>query len=251
MTESRNIFVLNLLLCVAIVVVLAVALARRQSWTPSQQLLENTATPEALPDITLIPSSSEPEYGAAAMDVETAALRDEIAELKAKIAEEDSRRKEFEESNQQKFQEFMAKARKLQTAQMDSSPPISLTFDEMVEQRDKYPAIYEIIAEKILLDAQERIEARQVIRDRLSEAELDDQQRLKVLEYLDELDEFDRNLSIQNFHSKEQQLPNNLEIFVLLREKAFAGQPKVTLENLTHAILNPVSFDFTEGAKAP
>ncbi|MBR4124668.1 MAG: hypothetical protein IKR13_00560 [Victivallales bacterium] len=242
MEESRNIFVLNLLLCVTIVAVLAVALARRQSWTPSQQLQENTPTPEALPDITLMQSSSEPEYGVAVMDEETAALRDEIAELKAKIAEEDSRRKEFEESNQQKFQEFMAKARKLQIEQMNSSPPLSLTFDELVEKREEFPDIYERIAEQILLDAQERIEARQVLRDCLSNAELDEQQRIKVLAYLDELDEFDRNLSIQNFHPEE--LPNNLEIFVLLREKAFANQPKITLENLTGAILNPMFFAF-------
>ena len=250
MTESRNIFVLNLLLCVAIVVVLAVALARRQTRPTPSLSTERSNISEARPAVTPKPSVDDGD-GTAAMDAEIATLRDEIAELKAKIAEEDSRRKEFEESNHQKFQEFMAKARKLQTEQMDSFPPNSLTFDELVEQRDKYPAIYERIAEQILLDAQERIEARQVIRDRLSEAELDDQQRLKVLEYLDELDEFDRNLSIQNFHSKEQQLPNNLEIFVLLREKAFAGQPQVTLGDLTGAILNPVSFDFTEGAKAP
>ena len=143
----------------------------------------------------------------------------------------------------------MKKRREQQQAARLDSKPISLAFGELVEKREEFPAIYERIAEQILLDAQERIEARQVLRDCLSEAELDDQQRIKVLEYLDELDEFDRNLSIQNFHPEE--LPNNLEICVLLREKAFANQPQITLENLTHAIRHPVPFIVTEGAKEP
>ena len=248
MTESRNIFLLNLLLCVAIVVVLAVALARRQELPVQVPPTEQAAISDVHPVVTQTPSDED--WGdTAAMDAEIAVLRDEIAGLKEKIADEDRRRKEFDESNHLKFQEFWEKVRKLQAEQMNSSPPIYLTFDELVEQREKNNAIYERIAEQILLDAQERMEARQVLRDCLSDAELDDQQRLKALAYLDELDEFDRNLSIQNFHPEE--LPNNLEIFMLLRDKAFADQPQITLENLTHAIRHPVSFVVTEGKEVP
>lgn len=241
MTESRNIFIVNILLCLAIVAVLAVALACRQTLPTPSLSTERSNISEARPAVTPKPSVDDGD-GTAAIDAEIATLRDEIAGLKEKIADEDCRRKEFEESNHLKFQEFMEQVRKLQAEQMNSSPPIYLTFDELVEQREKNNAIYERIAEQILLDAQERIEARQVLRDCLSNAELDEQQRIKVLAYLDELDEFDRNLSIQNFHPEE--LPNNLEIFVLLREKAFANQPKITLENLTGAILNPMFFAF-------
>ena len=248
MNESRNIFLLNLLLCVAIVVVLAVALARRQALPVQVLPTERAAISDVRPPVT--PAPSDDDLGdTAAMDAEIAVLRDEIAGLKEKIADEDRRRQEYEEANRQKFQIFMKKWREQQQAARLDSKPISLAFGELVEKREEFPAIYERIAEQILLDAQERMEARQVLRDCLSDAELDDQQRIKVLEYLDELDEFDRNLSIQTFHPEE--LPNNLEIFVLLRDKAFADQPQITLENLTHAIRHPVSFVVTEGKEVP
>ncbi len=241
MTKSRNIFVLNLLLCVAIVAVVAVALARRHAPPVQVPPTEQAAISDVHPAV--IPKSSVEDWDdTATLDAESAALRDEIAGLKGKIADEDRHRKEIEEANYQKFQTFLKKVREQQQAAQMDSPPISLAFDDLVEKREEFPDIYERIAEQILLDAQERIEARQVLRDCLSEAELDEQQRIKVLAYLDELDEFDRNLSIQNFHPEE--LPNNLEIFVLLREKAFANQPKITLENLTGAILNPMFFAF-------
>lgn len=241
MTESRNIFILNILLCVAIIAVLAVVWVRHQALPVPSLSTVRSATSEARPAITPMPSVDDGD-NTAAVDAEIAALRDEIAGLKGKIADEDRHRKEIEEANYQKFQTFLKKVREQQQAAQMDSPPISLAFDDLVEKREEFPDIYERIAEQILLDAQERIEARQVIRDRLPEAELDEQQRIKVLAYLDELDEFDRNLSIQNFHPEE--LPNNLEIFVLLREKAFANQPKITLENLTGAILNPMFFAF-------
>ena len=129
MTESRNIFILNILLCVAIVAVLAVALACRQTLPTPSLSTERSNISEARPAVTPKPSVDDGD-GTAAMDAEIATLRDEIAELREMIAEEDSKRLAAEAELNQKISSVMQMAN--QRRQADSTPPVRLTLEEQI-----------------------------------------------------------------------------------------------------------------------
>ena len=246
MTESRNIFILNILLCVAIVAVLAVALARRQTRPTPSLSTERSNISEARPAVTPKPSVDDGD-GTAAMDAEIATLRDEIAELREMIAEEDSKRLAAEAELNQKISSVMQMAN--QRRQADSTPPVRLTLEELLERQTEFPRAYENVSKQIRLEAEERILARQIIREHLDETTLTEEQLGKVRTFLDQLDAFDRKLSIQNYHPED--FPGDPEQCGLLIENAFAEVPKITLPKLTNAVNYHRLFFFSKEQTTP
>ena len=246
MTESRNIFVLNLLLCVAIVVVLAVALARRQTRPTPSLSTERSNISEARPAVTPKPSVDDGD-GTAAMDAEIATLRDEIAELREMIAEEDSKRLAAEAELNQKISSVMQMAN--QRRQADSTPPVRLTLEELLERQTEFPRAYENVSKQIRLDAEERILARQIIREHLDETTLTEEQLGKVHTFLDQLDIFDCKLSIQNYHPED--FPDDSEQCRMLIANAFAEVPKITLPKLTDTVNYHHLFFFPKEQTTP
>ena len=246
MTESRNIFVLNLLLCVAIVVVLAVALARRQTRPTPSLSTERSNISEARPAVTPKPSVDDGD-GTAAMDAEIATLRDEIAELREMIAEEDSKRLAAEAELNQKISSVMQMAN--QRRQADSTPPVRLTLEELLERQTEFPRAYENVSKQIRLEAEERILARQIIREHLDETTLTEEQLGKVHTFLDQLDIFDCKLSIQNYHPED--FPDDSEQCRMLIANAFAEVPKITLPKLTNTVNYHHLFFFPKEQTTP
>ncbi|MBQ4480849.1 MAG: hypothetical protein II943_09440 [Victivallales bacterium] len=246
MTKSRNIFVLNLLLCVAIVAVVAVALARRHAPPVQVPPTEQAAISDVHPAV--IPKSSVEDWDdTATLDAEIAALRDEIAELREMIAEEDSKRLAAEAELNQKISSVMQMAN--QRRQADSTPPVRLTLEELLERQTEFPRAYENVSKQIRLEAEERILARQIIREHLDETTLTEEQLGKVHTFLDQLDIFDCKLSIQNYHPED--FPDDSEQCRMLIANAFAEVPKITLPKLINTVNYHHLFFFPKEQTTP
>ena len=246
MTDSRNIFMLNILLCVAIVAVLAVALARRQAPPVQVPPTEQAAISDVHPAV--IPKSSVEDWDdTATLDAEIAALRDEIAELREKIAEEDSKRLAAEAEMSQKANAAMQLVN--QRRQAASTSPVRLTLEELLARQTEFPQAYENVSKQIRLEAEERILARQIIREHLDETTLTDEQLGKVHTFLDKLDAFDRKLSIQNYHPDD--FPGDSEQCRMLITNAFAEVPKITLPKLTNTVNYHHLFFFPKEQTTP
>ena len=82
-----------------------------------------------------------------------------------------------------------------------------------------------------------------------AETTLTEEQLGKVRTFLDQLDAFDRKLSIQNYHPED--FPGDPEQCGLLIENAFAEVPKITLPKLTNAVNYHRLFFFSKEQTTP
>ena len=188
---KRAILAVNLVLCVAIAVALAL-LARRLRDVPP----EPPASPGTVPSLPQVLPEASPVSDKATVPREVTALREEIRAIRDDSREESRRlheRRSAEAAATQALREELE--REWQSK--------SLTYAELAEAQDSFPDVHRRIETRWLDEARKRMEARQCIRDHLDALALEASQKRRILEYFAQLDEFDRNVTLREYGMEE------------------------------------------------
>ena len=188
--QKRIVLTINLLLCAAIAVALAL-LARRLRDVPP----EPPASPGAVPSSPQV-TPNVPPVSDKAMSHEVTALREEIKAIK------DDSREESRRLHERRLTEASATEAMREEWEQEWQSK-SLTYAELAEAQDSFPDIYRRIKTRWLEEARKRMEARQCIREHLDTLALDAFQKRRILEYFAHLDEFDRNVTLREYDSEE------------------------------------------------
>ena len=237
--DQRIIFGLNVLLIISIVAAWAYFLALRNIATTEEMTMRRDPVRPAT--AVAMPATAEPDDTAVALQTKAKALRGDIRTLRRESDQ-------LLEQLHQHAEEIRKSIEEYESSHPRPPLPERITLGELAVLQEERPLEYQMVEERLLRDAIQRIRARQVVFEALENSSLADRQLDEISEYFDALDAFDAHVSVRDYTREEferiNKNPHWQKLDELIQQTLPSTRVLFSHANLSKAIMGYVPGPF-------